>query len=118
MRNHMNIDPDKMKAFNAYLDDVLADRAGEPHPFTKFMGNEIVVHPAWGTGIVTGYRIPDAEREFEGLGVQFVVHGRMTAHRVFTPGESRILRGSGRVYDIAAHAGRTLEDILESGRDN
>ncbi|MBN1879190.1 hypothetical protein JW823_03690 [bacterium] len=108
----MNIDPDRKKAFDEYLDDILPDKVDEPHPFKRFQLNEIVRHDEWGTGVVTGFRIPDLDREIEGLGVQFVVGGRMMAHRVFTPKECGRLSGSRIIYDIAGHAGMTLEDIL------
>lgn len=108
------IDPGKQKKFQEYLDDILPENPQEPHPFTRFKLNEIVIHAEWGTGIVTGFRIPDLERELEGLGVQFVERGRMVFHRVFTPKQCSDLTGSGIVFDCRLHRGKTLEEILET----
>ncbi len=108
----MTIDPEKKRKFNEYLDDILPEKAGGTHPAQRFLLHEIVRHPRWGIGIVTGYRLPDLEREFEGLGVQFVMEGRMTDHRVFTPKECRDLQGSGKIFDGQKHGRMTLEEVL------
>lgn len=107
----MDIDPEKKRRLNEYLDDILPEDVRKPHPFRRFVLHEIVRHDEMGIGIVTGFRIPDIKRELEGMGVQFVRQGRMEEHRVFTPRECRSIEGSGIEFDIGRHAGRTLEDL-------
>ncbi len=109
----MNIDPEKKRRLNEYLDDIFPDNAKEQHPFTRFMLHEIVRHSEFGLGIVTGFRIPDFGREIEGLGIQFVHQGSMGEHRVFTPRECSSIEGSGIEYTIESHADKTLEEIWD-----
>ncbi len=107
------LDPEKVRRFNAYLDDIFpSDTTGE-HPFTRFSHAEIVGHATFGLGIVTGFKIHDTVREMEGLGIQFVQDGRMMEHRVFTPDESLELNPTGVVYQVRKHGDMTLEETLK-----
>jgi hypothetical protein len=110
----MVIDPEKNKNLNEYLDDIFPEDPHAPHPFKQFRLNEIVIHATWGHGIVTGFRIPDLDRELEGLGVQFVEQGQMKKHRVFTPRECCELIGSGIEFKVSLHTGMKLEDVLNA----
>ncbi len=109
----MGLNPEKKKKLNEYLDDILPNDSKASHPFSRFRLNEIVVHATWGHGIVTGFKIPDYDRELEGLGVQFVVQGDMKEHRVFTPRECHELFGSGIEFKVSHHAGKNLEEIVK-----
>jgi hypothetical protein len=113
----MNIDPEKKRRLNEYLDDIFPEDVQKTNPFRRFVLHEIVRHDEIGTGIVTGFRIPDLKREFEGLGVQFVCQGCMGEHRVFAPRECRSIEGSGIEFDIRLHAGRTLEEIWSEAKE-
>ncbi len=115
--NTIDLTSDRMKKLGEYLDDIFPGDAQAAHPFLKFVISEIVIHPNWGLGIVTGFRIPDLEREMEGLGVQFVRNGTMERHRVFTPSESLVLQSTGVVYIIRDHGHLTLEDVLAGARN-
>ena len=107
------LDPEKVRQFNEYLDDIFpSDTSGE-HPFTRFTDAEIVRHATFGLGVVTGFKIHDTVREMEGLGIQFVEDGRMLEHRVFTPDESLELEPTGVVYHGQKHGNMTLEETLE-----
>lgn len=112
----MTIDPEKQRKLNEYLDDILPENPREPHPFSRFHRHEIVRHPTFGWGIVTGFRIPDLDRELEGLGIQFVIHGEMKEHRVFIPSECRDIEITGFIYEVATHAGMTLEEVVAQER--
>jgi len=96
-----------------YLNEVHPVVDKENHPFIQFDYSEIVIHTDYGPGVITGFRIPDEERDFLGLGVQFVVNGQMTAHRVFNPKETFELEKTGIVFNIKKHSGQTLEEIIE-----
>lgn len=108
------IDESKRRAFNAYLDEILPQDPRSPHPFKRFAYSEIVRHSELGLGIITGYRIPDYDREIEGLGVQFVNDGKMGIHRVFTPAETSGIQATGVIFEIRRHDGLSLEDVLRN----
>jgi hypothetical protein len=105
------IDPDRKKAFEEYMDEVHPNVPVDAHPFMRFDYSEIVHHPEFGYGIVTGFRMQDQERELIGLGIQFVENGIMTRHQVFTPAEVDILTATGIIFDARHDSGKTLEDI-------
>ncbi|MBN1296384.1 hypothetical protein JXA80_06360 [bacterium] len=106
----------RLEGLRIYLDEVIPRHPGEPHPFFRFHVNEIVRHPEWGLGIVTGFRMPDFERELEGLGIQFVRSGEMTDHRVFTPREVETIETTGFIFYGDRHRGMTLEDVIRTDR--
>lgn len=106
----------KQAQFNEYLDEILPENPRDPHPYFRFHLHEIVKHPIWGHGIITGTRIPDFERELEGLGVQFVCGGVMKEHKVFTPVECNVLETTGFVFHVKDHEGMTLEEVVTQER--
>lgn len=112
----MDIDPAKKESLNQYLDEIMPPNPGEPHPYYRFHLNEIVRHPIFGNGIITGFRMLDSKREFEGLGIQFVSEGKMGEHAVFTPAECYDIETTGFVFDGKKHKGLTLEQVIKSER--
>jgi len=112
----MKIDREKHEKLNAYLDEIMPVDPRAPHPFNRFHLHEIVRHPTFGWGIVTGFRMPDLDRELEGLGIQFVDAGEMKEHRVFTASECRDIEITGLIYQVSQHAGMTLEAVVDAER--
>ena len=110
------IDPQKKKNFNEYLDELMPAESGMPHPYHRFRVHEIVRHPELGYGIVTAFKMPDLERELEGLSIQFVNQGKMGDHKVFTPRESLVLETTGFFFDLNRHEGMTLEAVVKLER--
>ncbi|MBN1356965.1 hypothetical protein JXA40_11955 [bacterium] len=105
------IDKKRRRHFDQYMDEAFPPAKCGRHPFLQFEYSEIVRHPEHGYGIVTGFRMPDLDREITGLGVQFVENGVMKDHRVFSAAETGILERTGIVFDSKKHAGETLENL-------
>ena len=105
-------DPEKRKEFEKYLRDVSHTDQTRPHSFLRFQLSEIVQHDRFGLGVVSGFRLKDEDRNFFGLGVQFVNEGKMTRHVIFTPKESEKLKGTKIIFDIPRHGDMSLEQIL------